>query len=213
MNKQQLIDSFTELTLSDEMPELSTNKEVDLFSFYKELVELRSEIKQQSRLVKTSLTDFKSMLNLLKQQNEQLTEQMTNDKQLHAQQLKQATKSWAMQMIEYMDYLKLSLTALEKTPSNSWIKRSNNRKNTSFIEGQKLLISRFNALLINKGIKAFEVHHHSFAPQRMCAKQTKHDSQYDEGLVLEELLTGYTTMDGDILRLAHVVVNKRGIEQ
>ncbi len=209
--KALLLETFSDLIdrVSSNEIENNSDKSVDLYSIFKELAELKNEVKKESRQVKSAFTEFKSIFDLLSDDNAFLKTELANKELIAAKKEKSSRKDLALSLIEYRDYLVLSLKSMSKLNKRTWLDRILNRKNSmlSFIEGQQMLLSRFDNLLLEIKVVPMVVLDEDFDPALMKAVDTFCDENKSNSIVLEEQRTGYF-LNNEILRLAQVVVNK-----
>ena len=128
---------------------------------------------------------------------------------LLAKQEIRSKKTYALSLIEYKDYLLLSLNSMVKKNKPHWLDKIMRRKNAldSFIEGQQMLISRFDNLLASLKVVPLITVNKNFDATLMQAVDTRTDQNKQQGIVLEEQRVGYL-FNNEVLRLAQVIVNK-----
>ena len=75
-------------------------------------------------------------------------------------------------------------------------------------QGQALTLARAQETLKRLGVRAIDAAGQRLDPERMRAVAVEHRPDQPEGVVLREARRGYTH-DGELLRTAEVVVNKK----
>lgn len=196
----------------------SRNKPVeklDLFSFYNEITALKNEVKIESRLIKQGLDDFKETAAVIGQVNTRLDSRfLEKDRELKNKAERSALRPVLLGLIDLYDRIHASLhTVSVKRPAGFLFRlglcRSNDGKVIrSMREGQKMTLERILALLADCGVHPIEAPGCRFDPQTMRAMGTDTVSEIEEGMVSQELRTGFT-WDDEVLRPAEVRVNRR----
>ena len=75
------------------------------------------------------------------------------------------------------------------------------------VEGYELALRRFERMLARFGVRRTQSIGRPFDSRIMHAMEVRRIEQAEDGVVVEELLGGFTR-DGDVLRLAEVAVNR-----
>ena len=75
------------------------------------------------------------------------------------------------------------------------------------VEGYELALRRFERMLARFGVRRTQSTGRPFDSRIMHAMEVRRAEQAEDGVVVEELLGGFTR-DGDVLRLAEVAVNR-----
>ena len=75
------------------------------------------------------------------------------------------------------------------------------------VEGYAMALRRFDRTLSRFGVRRLQTTGYPFDARTMHATEIRRDEHAEDGVVVEELLGGFTR-DGDVLRLADVVVNR-----
>lgn len=208
--QQTLLNEFAAfLTEEDAQEPFPANNSVDLFTLFRELAELKNEVKLESRQIKNTLDDYKELIGLLKSNNELLSQQLTQQNEQQAKFRDQQRKEYALELIGFCDYLTFSLESMNHSRKTGWL--SKHSKSAQFInqvlEGQGLLLTRFRALLKGMDVHPMHVIDKAFDPSTMCASQICTVENRPNAQVISELKTGYY-IGSSVLRPADVVVNK-----
>ena len=75
------------------------------------------------------------------------------------------------------------------------------------VEGYEMALRRFDRMLFRFGVRRVPATGHPFDSRTMHAMEIRRIEQVEDGMVVEELLGGFTR-DGEVLRLADVAVNR-----
>ena len=75
------------------------------------------------------------------------------------------------------------------------------------VEGYEMALRRFDRMLSRFGVRRVPATGHPFDSRTMHAMEIRRVEQAEDGVVVDELLGGFTR-DGDVLRLADVAVNR-----
>lgn len=215
-NKQRsedLIESFRSFVDRQDSTETDPT-EIDLFSLFSELAELKNELKLNGRQVNKTLEEYREILSILKSSHTTLEVQFTQQQETFRQTLEQERKALGLELIIFCDYLELSLQSLtEKRPARwrAWFS-SHTRFINRVIEGQKLLISRYQRLLDALQIKPMQLIGQPLDPSSMRVVATVNQKKQPHGMVIAEQKKGYF-IGHKILRLAEVIVNKKTLEK
>jgi molecular chaperone GrpE len=209
-----LLQRFSSFLMEERLEPLSAPDSVDLFTLFREMAELKNEVKLESRQIKKALDDYKELIGLLKSNNELLSQQLTLQNDLQARSREQQRKEYALELIGFCDYLILSLENMKLSRKTGWL--SKRFKSAQFInqvaEGQGLLLARFRAILKGLDVKPMTVIDKPFDPSIMCVGEICTKADRPNAVVVSEIQTGYF-IGQNILRLADVVVNKLNEEK
>ena len=207
--KQSLLQDFTDFLVSAPESDIVSENTVDLFTLFRELAELRNEVKLESRQIKKTLDDYKELIGLLKSNNELLSHQLTQQQDLQLRTQEQRRKEYALELIEFCDYLKLALNNIHQLRTAGWLSKWSkaNKFIERVLEGQKLSLSRFNVILKGLDVRPMIVIDQPFDPATMCVSEVCVRQDRLNGVVILELQTGYF-IGKTVLRLANVMVNK-----
>lgn len=209
-----LLQRFSSFLTEEHSELLSAPESVDLFTLFREMAELKNEVKLESRQIKKALDDYKELMGLLKSNNELLSQQLTLQNDLQSRSREQQRKEYALELIGFCDYLTLSVENIKQSRKTGWF--SKRFKSAQFInqvlEGQGLLLTRFRAILKGLDVKPMTVVDKAFDPSIMCVGDICTRADRPNAVVISEIQTGYF-IGQSILRLANVVVNKLNGEE
>jgi len=117
-------------------------------------------------------------------------------------------------MVDIYDRLTASLTVLQNYRPVQGLFSSSKEKDVGFIHslaaGQAMTLKRFEQLLQRYQVTAITCVGATLDPYTMKAVATGHEPKLANGIVLEELRTGFL-FQNTVLRLAEVKVNKINI--
>ena len=172
----------------------------DLNSLLSEITALKTEIKLESRQFKSTLESLNLALETTKE-----------DKKSLELQCSVITQNMLLEMLDIYDHLKTGIQILNDYQPINRLFISSRKKDTQFInrfkQGQLMMLKRFNHLLQHYQIEAIHCDGQLFDPTTMTALETIKDPSIENGIVVEELRTGFLYKK-QILRLAEVKVNK-----
>ncbi len=185
---------------------------IDLFSLFKELIALKNEVKLESRQIKSALENFKSVFSTLQSSHDLLSQEITAKNQNQHDQQRQLLKPLLCELLSFRDYFKESMQNFTKLSGGKrgWFAWRNLRSRWACVnEGNRMLLNRLDALLKAQGVVPMAVVGKPLDPQCARAVQVDRDDTMANGIVLSELRQGFYWQQ-HILRVAEVVVNKRG---
>ena len=184
----ELIQAFTAFLSTEKIAHDQVDDPVDLFLLFKEMAELKNEVKLESRQIKRSLDDYKELIGLLKSNNELLSHQLRQQNEIHVKSQNQQRHEAALGMIRFCDYLELSLETMRRSCKTGWRSIfSLSRRLVSVVDGQELLLSRFTALLKTLDVKSIVVIDKPFDASTMCAVEACCLPNRENGVVISEL--------------------------
>jgi molecular chaperone GrpE len=209
--KEQLLQSFrdyleeTEELQNDEAETQAPN----LYSLFSELAALKSEVRLESRQVKNSLEQFRAVLAEMQEHRRRLESELKRSKAQILQTRIEAQRGLLLELIELRDRIEAGLRGASRYRPNflARVSRRNTRFLNSLSEGQEITLRRLDDLLRRYRVQPIETIGSALDPHSMRVHSVRHDPQYENGLVVEEISRGYR-LGEDILRAAEVIVNK-----
>lgn len=114
-----------------------------------------------------------------------------------AEHIKYALESFVVELLPFLDNLERAISAAKDT-----------RDIDKLVEGLELSISSYSRVLETFGLKGIVAQGLPFDPCMHEAICVEHSEEHDEGVVLKELMKGYTLND-KVIRPAKVIVCKR----
>ena len=209
--KNRLLEEFqtyleqTDLTqgLSGEQPDLST--------LLGEMAGLKSEVKAESRHFKATLDTLGNALTALQADNKVLADELATHSDRLQQARSETLRSVLLEMVDIYDRLTVGFGILQNYQPVSSLFGNSAKQDVRFIEsfkeGQAMTLKRFEQLLQRHQVYAIDCVGKLLDPRTMSAVEISHDSELDNGIVIEELRKGFLFQE-NVLRLAEVKVNK-----
>jgi molecular chaperone GrpE (heat shock protein) len=183
----------------------------DLYTLLSEFSALRQEIKlqnrEQNRAIKTlseTLNEYEKTSNLFKERTQDIA---LLEERIRTSSIQASEKRTVIPFLDMRDALMRGYKSCKRINESSSLLRPSPKGIESIIEGYEMAIRRFDRALASVDIKAMKCIGKPFDPQTMRAVGTKTVDGYDDGIVVEEMLTGFIRKQ-EIIRLAEVTVNK-----
>ncbi|HBH30201.1 MAG TPA: nucleotide exchange factor GrpE [Desulfofustis sp.] len=210
--KEQLVERFRTY-LDNDFTIDAPSPRVDRMSLFQELEGLRNEVRIESRRFKGALDNFNLVFSSLDASQQDIVRMLRAKKLGESDTIRTALEPVMSGLIELYDRLAAGLRT--PPPAPSFIERllpRSRRKITwfeSFLEGQRMVVGRTLDLLQRCGVEPVKTAGEQFDPAIMKAISFRTDACHPDNTVLEEVRTGFM-QGGKIVRVADVVVNKRG---
>ncbi len=186
----------------------------DLFTLFSELAGLKSEVKRESRQVKTALDQFRDVFGTLRTSQETLSRELDRSREEHPaqlrQELRQELRPLLLELLELRDRMAAGLAAVRRHAFSRWsgLCVPEVQLVEGMAEGQAMVLRRFDKLLAAREVHPIEACGKPIDLRIMQATEVVARDDLPSGTVTEEVRTGYTWR-GEVLRTAEVVVNKR----
>ncbi|PIE00346.1 MAG: nucleotide exchange factor GrpE [Acidobacteria bacterium] len=208
--KEKLVGQFRHY-LDTECTEEPPVEGVDLLSLFNELAGLKNEVKIESRQFKKALDDFRQAFIALDGGQQELVTLLGSMQHQENATGREENLILLMGLIDLYDRTGCGLKQAAPVPSliekfAPAVKRNRIRLE-AHLEGQQMILNRIVDLLRQAGVTPIKAEGEVFDPKLMKAVETDFDGKYREGIVIQELRSGFQR-DGLIIRLAEVVVNK-----
>lgn len=209
--KEQLLQGFRDYLEETEQPQgdETETQAPDLYSLFSELAALKTEVRLESRQVKNSLEQFRAVLTEMQEHKRRLESELERSRRELPQTRIEAQRELLLEIIELRDRMEAGLRGASGYRPALLARAS--RRNTRFLkslsEGQEITLRRLDDLLYRHQVQPIETIGSSVDPRSMRVHSVRHDSQYEDGQVIEEITKGYR-LGEDILRAAEVIVNK-----
>jgi molecular chaperone GrpE len=179
----------------------------DLFTLLAELSALKSEVKLESRQVKSALEEFRALFDALREGNTHLAEERERRREQEQAVGQLTQKDLLLDLLDLRDRLQAGHEqALRFRPG--WFGR---RSAASFVaamaDGMAMNLRRLDEVLARRDVRPLPALREPFDPRIMHAADIAEDRSQPEGRVLRELRTGFLLGDR-LLRPAEVVVNR-----
>jgi molecular chaperone GrpE len=211
VQKNELLEDF-QAYLQQSQPELFASVEQpDLHTLLAEITGLKTEVKAESRQFKNTLDTLGSALDTVQEDNKVLANELAASAERFKELQSERLRTMLLEMVDLYDRLHIGVEVLQNyRPVNALFKHSR-QKDVRFIErfrqGQEMTTRRFEQLLQRYQVSTVNCIDQLLNPETMTAVATGENSKLANGMVLEELRTGFL-YQGQVLRLAEVKVNK-----
>ncbi|EXJ15732.1 nucleotide exchange factor GrpE [Imhoffiella purpurea] len=214
-DKERLLASFRDYLDRAENPDPQGHEadghgadtDPDLFTLLAELAALKSEVKLESRQVKTALDEFRSLFDALRASQDRLDEERKRRREAERQSEQTASKDLLLELLDLRDRLEAGQDQAGRFRPIWFGRRSARAFVGSMAEGLGISLRRLDETLARQGVHHFEALHRRFDPHRMRANELADDPDRPEGQVVEELRKGFMLNDA-LLRPAEVRVNR-----
>ena len=208
--KQQLLERFSAYLDAGPGEKADDDGGVDLCRLLTELAALKAEVKIESRQVKAAIDEFQGLTDLLRGNNEQLSTELSARRQDEAAQREKTERPFLLALLDLRDRLEAGvIQAVAYRPG--WLARFDGRAvrhHQSLQQGMEISLRRLDGLLARYDVKPIEAMGQPLDPHCMQVSATEQRAGQRDGVVLAEVRKGYRRQ-GQLLRLAEVVVNKR----
>ena len=209
--RDQLVASFRAYLERDETASADAGPDddtpPDLFSLLAELAALGTEVKLESRQVKSALDDFRSLFDVLRDTGTRLEAERERRAELERQANQAAQRDLLLELLELRDRLQAGHDQARRFRPG-WL----TGRATDFIiamaRGMDMNLKRLDETLARRGVRPLPALGQAFDPQTMHAVEQAHDPARRDGVVVGELRKGFL-LDERLLRAAEVVVNRR----
>lgn len=187
------------------------SEESDLFSVFVELAGLRNEVRTESRLVKEALDRFRAVFDMLQTSHGTLEQELKRVRSQAEEQERVLLKPLLLDIIEVRDRvaagLRPAVPARRAWYEGFW-RRTQQQADEAWREGMQMTLRRIDRLLADRRVVAAETVGRPFDPRLAAAVATVADAAAADGIVVEEVRTGFL-WQGELLRPAEVIVARR----
>ena len=211
--KQRALDDFRQWLddVAEDSPDLDAEDqeppECDLRDLFAEFAALRQEIRLQNReqskagreLAKAA-AGYEAAAHRIQRREDDLTAFETRI-------AREAENRCLRSVLEVRDTLMRGREAAARLRERPGLFRRPPRGIAGVVEGYEMAVRRFDRMLSRFGVRLLQTTGHPFDSRTMHAVETRRVEQAEDGVVVEELLSGFTR-DGEVLRLADVAVNR-----
>jgi len=181
--------------------------ESDLRDLFAELAALRQEIRLQNREQSRSgrelakaVDGYDTATRLIRRREDDLAAFETRI-------VREAESRCLRSVLEVRDALVRGREAALELRDRSGLFRRPPRGIAGVVEGYELALRRFDRMLSRFGVRRLQTTGHPFDSRTMHAMEIRRVERVEDGVVVEELLGGFTR-DDEVLRLADVAVNR-----
>lgn len=213
--KQQLLEKFTRYldeALNDE-PQNQVDT-VDLYQLFIELSALKTEVKIESRQIKSALEEFQGLTASLQSTNEQLREELQAYPQRTLAKQEKTERSFLLELLDIKDRLSAGVEQAGAYQPK-WLAKLDGTalEHIQILQtGMGISIRRLDNVLARYSVKPISAIGKKLDPHTMQVTAVEQHVSIEEGIVLIESRKGYLRA-GKVLRLAEVIVNKRKTEE
>lgn len=209
--KTELLEDFQKYLEQSHAESLTSSEQPDLHTLLGEITGLKTEVKAEARQYKNTLDTLSSALDTVQEDNKVLSAELAGSAERFDQQQAEMMRTLLLEMVSLYDRVSAGVDVLNNyQPVNSLFRHSK-KQDVHFIErfkqGQQMTLRRFEQLLQSYQVKAVDCVGQKLDPVTMTAVETGQNPKLGNGIVLEELRTGFL-YQGQVLRLAEVKVNK-----
>ena len=211
IQKTELLEEFQKYLEQSHAGSLTSSEQPDLHTLLGEMTALKTEVKAEARQYKNTLDTLSSALDTVQEDNKALSAELAASAERFDQQQAEMMRTLLLEMVNLYDRVSAGVDVLNNyQPVNSLFRHSK-KQDVHFIErfkqGQQMTLRRFEQLLQSYQVKAVDCVGQKLDPVTMTAVETGQNPKLGNGIVLEELRTGFL-YQGQVLRLAEVKVNK-----
>ena len=211
IQKTELLEEFQKYLEQSHAGSLTSSEQPDLHTLLGEMTALKTEVKAEARQYKNTLDTLSSALDTVQEDNKALSAELAASAERFDQQQAEMMRTLLLEMVNLYDRVSAGVDVLNNyQPVNSLFRHSK-KQDVHFIErfkqGQQMTLRRFEQLLQSYQVKAVDCVGQKLDPVTMTAVETGENPEFGNGIVLEELRTGFL-YQGQVLRLAEVKVNK-----
>ncbi len=210
IQKNELLEQFQSYLQLNSLDSFASDGQPDLNTLLSELTGLKSEVKAESRLFKSTLDTLSSALISVQDDNKVLADQLEESDQRLERQQDETVRAMLLEFIDVYDRITTGIEVLQNYRPVDTLFKSSRQRDIDFIkgfgEGQLMLLKRFDQLLQKYQVRIIDSVGKKLDPTTMSAIETTSDKRIENGMVVEELRTGFLYKN-KVLRLAEVKVN------
>ena len=183
---------------------------LDLRTLLGEMAALKNEIRLESRQFKSALDELRGFGEALREHNERLVQDLDRLRQQAAETQRQTERRLLLGLLDVHDRLRAGAdaSARRRFAFARFLAPGPTRVAQSLIAGTQLTLQRLDDLLATHRVRPIKTLGQALDPQTMSAVATESSRNAPEGSVLREARRGFTH-DGELLRAAEVIVNKK----
>jgi molecular chaperone GrpE len=185
------------------------SEERDLYAIFVELAALRSEVRAESRLVKTALDQFREVFETLRGGHAALEGELARARAEAQRHERVALKPLLLDILDLRDRLIGALNSTNTT-QRGWVDRLLSRaaKNEEpWKEGLRMTLRRLDQILLERRVTPIVTRGRILDPRLARVVATIEAAGQAEGTVIEETRAGFH-WDDEVLRLAEVIACK-----
>lgn len=214
--KEQLIGQFRDYLDTAELDDAARQEPsgtIDLLTLFTELAALKNEVRLESRQVKQALDHSGELIDGLRESNRQFSQELSRQRQQEDELRLTAERPLLLELVELRDRIEAARQSLLSYRPGLLERLSDKRAHwvRGVGEGLEITQRRLDGLLARYQVSPIEACGKRLDPHSMRVCGTEQRAGRDEAIVLSEMRKGYRRAD-QVLRLAEVVVNKKGSE-
>ncbi len=180
----------------------------DLYTLLAELAALKTEVRLESRQVKSALEQFRDAFDLVRTAQGRLEEGAAQRAEAERRARQDTERELILELLELRDRLQAGHDQARRYRP-TWLARSGGANGfvNGMAEGLAMNLRRLDESLARRGVRQLPVLGARFDPRTMHAAEVGQDPAQPDGTVLAELRRGFT-QDERLLRAAEVTVNR-----
>ena len=209
--KQTVLEDFRQWL--EELPESARIEEeegaagCDLHDLFAEFAALRQEIRLQNREQAKAVRELEKAAEMY-ETSAHLLERRDEDLASFEERIRHAAeRQCLLPILDVRDTLVRGRDAAARLLEKRGLFRRLPPGIEGVVEGYEIALRRFDRALAQLGVKIVQTVGHRFDARTMNAVATRQTEQTEDGVVLEEVLSGFGRGD-EVLRTAEVVVNR-----
>lgn len=205
------LDAEVEENETGELARVVPEPALDLRTLLGEIAALKNEIRLESRQFKSALDELRGFGEALREHNERLVRDLDRQRQQTAETRRQTERGLLLGLLDVHDRLQAGVDAAAATRTFAFARflaPGQTRLVRSLIAGTQLTLQRLDELLATHRVRPIQTLGQALDPQTMCAVATESARDAPEGSITREARRGFTH-EGELLRAAEVIVNKR----
>lgn len=183
---------------------------IDLHTLLAELAALKNEVRLESRQFKSMLDELRGLIEVLREQNARLTHDLERAREQVTASKQKAERSLLLDILDLRDRLQAGVDAGARwTPSFlARLVPSETHFSQSLREGLTLTLQRVDEMLTQYRVRPIDTIGKALDPNLMRVVSVESAPGQADGHVLRETRRGFS-QDGELLRAAEVIVNKK----
>ncbi|MBI4753912.1 MAG: nucleotide exchange factor GrpE [Betaproteobacteria bacterium] len=210
LEKERLVEEFRlclELWQTDDD---APAQPVDLHTLLAEMAALKNEVRLESRQFRSVLEELRRLGDSLHEHNQRLVRDLDRARAQAQDGQRAAERGLLLDLLDLRDRLQAGVDmGARRLPSLlARLLPGEAQFARSLGEGMALTLQRLDEVLRRHRVRAIEAVGQPLDPDVMCAVAIEAAAGLADGVVLREARRGYLR-DGELLRLAEVIVNKR----
>lgn len=212
MKIEQVIEEFKKYLEQNSIIIPSDDRNIDLYSFYKSLTELKTYVNRNAKHMQSTLVSFQEALFMIDRQIKLQDGMRKSSLTYQDNEIERVRNAFSSQLISYRDSILrnyLESKGLAKKINNFWVRPSVKKKTLGLLEGLKFTLEKIDGELYKNGVQKIKTIGLTYDPEIMKIIKVISDKNNENLIVLEESVSGfYNSKTEEIIRYAEVIVNK-----